>query len=49
MNTRQIRSLVYCQEYDKAINMLCDIIERQQKDIEDLKSKLELENNDKTR
>ena len=44
MNIRQIRSLVYCQEYDKAINMLCDVIEKQEKEIKELKDKLE-ENN----
>jgi FtsZ-binding cell division protein ZapB len=37
MNIRQIRSLVYCQEYDKAINMLCDEIEKLQKEIKELK------------
>lgn len=37
---RQIRSLVYCQEYDKAINMLLDIIEKQQKEIKELQEKV---------
>ena len=37
MNIRQIRSLIYCQEYDKALDMLCSIIEKQQKEIDKLK------------
>lgn len=41
MNIRQIRSLIYCGEYDKAINILCDIIEEQNKQIEDLKEQIE--------
>lgn len=41
MNTRQIRSMVYCQDFEKAINMLCDVIEKQDKQIKDLKEQME--------
>ena len=41
MNTRQIRSMAYCQDYEKAINMLCDIIEKQEKEIKDLKEQVD--------
>jgi len=41
MNTRQIRSMAYCQDFEKAINMLCDVIEKQDKQIKDLKEQME--------
>ena len=41
MNTRQIRSMAYCQDFEKAINMLCDVIEKQDNHIKDLKEQME--------
>lgn len=33
---RQINSFIYCKEYDKALKFLLDIVEKQQKQIDEL-------------
>jgi len=39
-NIRQIRSFIYTQDYDKALTLLLDIIEKQNKEVQELKDKV---------